>query len=65
MYKVNGALFSCGITDSGRVPSREGDIQNFAYTGWPRKNATPTINNFKKKRDKMEKLCALMHIKKS
>ena len=26
------------------------------YTGWPRKNATPTINNFKK----MKKLCALM-----
>ena len=28
MHKVNGELFSCGITDSGRVPSREGDIQN-------------------------------------
>ena len=31
MYKVNGELFSCDITDSGIVPSREGDIQNFAY----------------------------------
>ena len=32
MYKVNGELFSCDhITDSGRVPSREGDIQFFAY----------------------------------
>ena len=30
MYKVNGELFSCDITDSGTVPSREGDIQNFA-----------------------------------
>ena len=30
MYKVNGELFSCDITDSGRVPSREGDIQNLA-----------------------------------
>ena len=30
MYNVNGELFSCDITDSGRVPSREGDIQNFA-----------------------------------
>ena len=30
MYKVNGELFSCDITDSGRVPSREGDKQNFA-----------------------------------
>ena len=30
MYKVNGELFSCDITDSGRVPSREGDLQNFA-----------------------------------
>ena len=31
MYKVNGELFSCDITDSGIVPSREGDIQNFAW----------------------------------
>ena len=30
MYKVNGELFSCDITDSGIVPSRGGDIQNFA-----------------------------------
>ena len=29
MYKVNGELFSCDITNSGIVPSREGDIQNF------------------------------------
>ena len=25
------------------------------YTGWPRKNATPTINDFKKTRDKINK----------
>ena len=31
MYKVNGELFSCDITDSGIVLSREGDIQNFAW----------------------------------
>ena len=30
MSKVNGELFSCDITDSDGVPSREGDIQNFA-----------------------------------
>ena len=30
MYKVNGDLFSFDIIDSGIVPSREGDIQNFA-----------------------------------
>ena len=30
MYKVNGELFSYDITDSGIVPSREGDLQNFA-----------------------------------
>ena len=30
MYKVNGELSSCDITYSGRVPSREGDIHNFA-----------------------------------
>ena len=29
IYKVNGE-FSCDVTDFGRVPSREGDIQNFA-----------------------------------
>ena len=28
MYKVNGQ-FSCDITDSDIVPSREGDLQNF------------------------------------
>ena len=28
--KVNGELSSCDITYSGRVPSREGDIHNFA-----------------------------------
>ena len=31
MYKVNGELCSCDITDCGRVQSREGDIQNFAW----------------------------------
>ena len=30
MYKVNGELFSCDVTDSGIVPSGEGDIQSFA-----------------------------------
>ena len=33
------------------------------YTGWPRKNATHMINNFKKSRDRMKKLCALLRIK--
>ena len=33
-----------------------------SYTGWPRKNTTPTINNFKKTRDRMKKLCALWRI---
>ena len=30
MYKVNGELSSCDITYSCRVPSREGNIHNFA-----------------------------------
>ena len=30
MYKCNGELFPRGITNSGRGPSREGDIENFA-----------------------------------
>ena len=29
MYKVNGELFCCDITDSGTVLTREGDIPNF------------------------------------
>ena len=33
-------------------------LVNSYYTGWPRKNATLTINNFKKTRDRMKKLCA-------
>ena len=33
------------------------------YTGWPKKNATLTINNFKKTRDRMKKLCASSRIK--
>ena len=32
-------------------------------TGWPRKDATLTINNFKKRRDRIKKLCALLCIK--
>ena len=34
----------------------------FVNTGWPRKNTTPTINNFKKTRGKTKKLCVLMCI---
>ena len=33
-------------------------------TGWPRKNATLTINDFKKTRDRINKLCPLLRIKK-
>ena len=33
------------------------------HTGWPPKNATLKINNFKKTRDRMKKLCALSRIK--
>ena len=32
MYKVNGEFSSCDITYSGRAPSREGDIHNFALS---------------------------------
>ena len=48
-----------------RVPWKELKASNvlFAYTGWPRKNATLTINNFKKTRDRMKKLCALLRTK--
>ena len=32
------------------------------YTGWARKNATISINNFKKTRDRMKTLCAVVRI---
>ena len=35
----------------------------FLYTGWPKKNATLTINNFKKTRNRMKKLCKLSRTK--
>ena len=37
--------------------------QQCAYTGWPRKNATLTINNLKKTGDRMKKLWALLRMK--
>ena len=38
-------------------------LPHYSYnTGWPRKNARPTINNFKKTRDRLKKLCALLHM---
>ena len=33
------------------------------YTGWPRRNATITINDFKKTRHRINKLCPLLRIK--
>ena len=38
-------------------------LRSWRNTGWPRKNATPTINNSKKTRDRMKELCALVHLK--
>ena len=38
-------------------------MQVVYHTGWPRKNATLTINNLKKTKDRMNKLCALLRIK--
>ena len=35
---------------------------NRFYTKWPRKDASPTINNFKKTRDRIKKLRLLMRI---
>ena len=39
-------------------------LVNMCYTGWPRKNATPMIDYFRKTSDKINKLCALLRIKK-
>ena len=38
-------------------------MAHISHKGWPRKNATLTINNFRKMGDRMKKLCALLHIK--
>ena len=37
--------------------------QESYYTGWPQKNATLSINDFKKKRNRINKLCPLLGIK--
>ena len=34
-----------------------------AYTGWPKKNATLTINNFKKTSDRMKKVVFIIAYK--
>ena len=40
-------------------------MKNYSsYTGWPRKNATPTINDFKKTKDRINKLCPFLCLKK-
>ena len=36
--------------------------RNFKYTGWPKKNATLTINNFKKTRNRLKNLCASLFV---
>ena len=44
-----------------RCPSHLGlGLWRLYYTGWPRKNATLSINNFKKTRDRMKILRALL-----
>ena len=54
-------LFLCLSADK-QHPSLEGRTSD--YTGWPRKNATLTINNFKKTRGRM-KSCVHYRIKNS
>ena len=40
-------------------------LKNFtrSYTGWPRKNATPTITNFNENKDYIELVSAFMRRK--
>ena len=38
-------------------------MHTLTCTGWPRKNATLTINDFSKLRDRINKLCPLLRIK--
>ena len=60
------AFYRNGITDCNRTGIYFFFFSFFFasdYTGWPRKNATLTINNFKKTRDRMKKVYALLRIK--
>ena len=62
-YRVPGTCFrrtSFELGALGNVIALQ--IMQCGHTGWPRKNATPTINYFKKTRDRINKLCALLRI---
>ena len=41
----------------------ERKLMHFVITGWPRNNATLTINNFKKTRDRMKKVVCIIAYK--
>ena len=62
------AVHTAPVQGNFTIPSRgpldwSGMVTISKNTGWPRKNATLTINNFKKTRDRIKKLCALLRIK--
>ena len=59
----NDVLFWSSLFPGSSTSGNRGQVNHRVYTGWPRKNATLTINNFKKTRDRIKKLFALLHIK--
>ena len=63
LYNKSQRLWNVGLSTNGLFTSYSILKWSTVYTGWPRKNATLTINNFKKTRDRMKKLCALLRIK--
>ena len=54
--------FVCVVKIS-QLSQSAGTNERSGYTGWSRKNATLTTNNFKKTRDRMKKLWPLLRIK--
>ena len=61
-FKYSGLLFL--VLSEQRNVQFNLYVLDISIQGGPvLKNATLTINNFKKTRDRMKKLCALLHIK--
>ena len=51
-----------GLARGGVVTTVEPHCREVGYTGWPKKNATLTINDFKKTRNRMKNLCASLFV---
>ena len=62
MEQKYAVVFLLRPINSGNISELLNNLFHWMYTRWPKKNATHSINNFKKSREKIKKVCALMSI---